>query len=112
MSRIPVASTTITPGFPCAKRPYQSSTSSVTKPSSVARQGTMAGTHERESARTGPSWTGENHRDRAASSRVGQTARGSGCAGTISFTGGILAPGGDPATFERAGAFVRESPAA
>ncbi len=44
---MPVASTTITPGSPSAKRPYQSSTSGVTKPSSVARQGTIAGTQER-----------------------------------------------------------------
>src|SRR5438093_763384 len=37
MSRMPVASTTRTPGRPSAKRAYQSRTSGVTKPSSVAR---------------------------------------------------------------------------
>ena len=53
MSRIPVASTTRTPGCPRAKRSYQSRLSGVTNPVSVARQGTIAGTQvraERESA--------------------------------------------------------------
>ena len=35
------------PARPSAKRPYQSSTSRVTKPSSVARHGTIAGTQVR-----------------------------------------------------------------
>src|SRR5690242_3710063 len=72
-SRMPVASTTSTPGWPSAKRPYQSSTSGVTTPSSVARHGTMAGTHVRSRATTEtPRRSGENQRERAASSRVGQ----------------------------------------
>jgi hypothetical protein len=79
MSRIPVASTTRTPGCPSAKRAYQSSTSGVTSPSSVARHGTMAGTHVRSWAvRLRPIRIGENQRDPAASSRVGQRAGGSG----------------------------------
>src|SRR5437867_2138965 len=79
ISRMPVASTTRTPGSPSAKRAYQASTSSVTNPSSVARQGTIAGTHVRSAAtRRVPSVIGENQRERAASSRVGQRAGGSG----------------------------------
>lgn len=70
-SRIPVASTTIAPGRPRAKREYQSITSSVTKPSSVARHGTIAGTQLRCSRVTGPIPTGENRREARASSRVG-----------------------------------------
>ena len=54
MSRTPVASTTKTPGRPAAKRRYQSRTSGVTRPSSVARQGTIAGTHVRLLASTDP----------------------------------------------------------
>src|SRR5581483_4429564 len=78
MSRIPVASTTSTPGRPCAKRAYQASTSSVTRPSSVARHGTMAGTHVRCCAiRRRPTCAGSKSRAVAASSRVGQRADGS-----------------------------------
>ena len=53
-SRMPVASTTIAPGSPRAKRSYQSSTSGVTKPSSVARHGTIAGTQVRSARRSRP----------------------------------------------------------
>ena len=67
------------PGRPTAKRSYQSSTSSVTMPSSVARQGTIAGTHVRSSSLKRPATSGENRRDLAASSAVGQRASGSGC---------------------------------
>ena len=70
-SRIPVASTTIAPGRPAAKRVYHSITSSVTKPSSVARQGTMAGTQVRWRRERLPASRGENRRERAASSMVG-----------------------------------------
>jgi hypothetical protein len=59
-SRIPVASTTSTPGSPRAKRAYQSRTSGVTTPSLVARQGTIAGTQVRSRAtRRGPMGRGE-----------------------------------------------------
>jgi hypothetical protein len=52
----------------------------VTCPSSVARQGTIAGTHVRSAAtQRRPRRTGENHRACAASSRVGQRAGGSEC---------------------------------
>ncbi len=78
-SRMPVASTTIAPGRPRAKRSYQSSTASVTSPSSVARHGTMAGTQVRCSSRIGPSWTGLNQRERAASSAVGQRPGSGAC---------------------------------
>ena len=44
---MPVASTTSAPGWPRAKRSYQARTSGVTSPSSVARQGTIAGTQVR-----------------------------------------------------------------
>ena len=47
ISLIPVASTTIAPGRPCAKRLYQSMTSCDTSPLSLARQGTIAGTQVR-----------------------------------------------------------------
>ena len=77
-SRTPVASTTSAPGCPSAKRAYHSTTSSVTMPSSVARHGTMAGTHVRVSSARRPTDSGVNHRARAASSRVGQRA-GDGC---------------------------------
>ena len=50
--RMPVASTTRTPGWPSAKRAYHSSTSRVTKPSAVWCQGTVA---EPSSARLPPS---------------------------------------------------------
>jgi hypothetical protein len=46
--------------------------SPVTKPSAVARQGTIAGTQVRLSSRIRPIETGLNRSDRAASSRVGQ----------------------------------------
>ena len=52
----------------------------MTWPSSVARQGTIAGTHVRSAAtQRGPKRTGENHRACWASSQVGQRAAGSGC---------------------------------
>ena len=70
-SRIPVASTTMAPGSPCAKRSYHSMTSSVTKPSSVARHGTMAGTQVRWASDTGPISTAENKREAAASDAEG-----------------------------------------
>jgi len=51
----------------------------VTKPSAVARHGTIAGTHVRSAAVTvRPSRIGENQRERAASSTVGQRAGGRG----------------------------------
>src|SRR5690349_21076065 len=77
MSRIPVASTTITPGLPSANRRYQSTTSRVTRPSSVARHGTIAGTQVRDRAVRLPMATGENSRDAVATSAVGQLAIGS-----------------------------------
>ena len=80
MSRIPVASTTITPGSPSANRPYQSSTSWVTNPSSVARQGTIAGTQLlSRSSSPEASRRGENIREVRASSAVGLRRTGSGC---------------------------------
>jgi hypothetical protein len=60
ISRIPVASTTIAPGFPRANRSYHRKLDSVTNPSSVARQGTMAGTHVRSRSTMGPIRTGRN----------------------------------------------------
>ena len=72
MSRIPVASTTIAPGRPRAKRAYQPSTSGVTSPSAVARQGTIAGTQVRVSSIDDPTAIGWNSRARAASARSGQ----------------------------------------
>ena len=74
---MPVASTTITPGRPSANRAYQSITSLVTKPSSVARHGTIAGTHVRVRASRGPTPSGWNNRASAAASAVGQLAGGS-----------------------------------
>ena len=79
MSRIPVASTTKTPGRPSANRRYQSITSRVTKPSSVARHGTIAGTQVRAHAVRLPIATGVNRRARAAASADGQCAIGSAC---------------------------------
>src|SRR5689334_23419154 len=79
MSRIPVASTTSTPGRPSANRRYQSITSRVTRPSSVARHGTIAGTHVRERASRGPIAIGWNSRASAACSLVGHTAAGRSC---------------------------------
>ena len=75
-SRMPVASTTSTPGWPSAKRAYHSRTSGVTTPSSVARHGTMAGTHVRSATSSRPMRAGENHCDRAASSAVGHRVGG------------------------------------
>ena len=78
MSRMPVASTTSTPGCPSAKRAYQSSTSRVTAPSEDARQGTMAGTQVRSAAiRPRPIARGAKSRARSASSRLGQRTAGS-----------------------------------
>ena len=74
MSRTPVASTTITPGCPFAKRSYQPSTSGVTKPSSVARHGTIAGTQVRSASWRRPARSGLNSRDAAASAASGQRA--------------------------------------
>src|SRR5450755_4119034 len=74
---MPVASTTITPGRPCANRAYQSITSLVTKPSSVARHGTIAGTHVRVRASRGPITSGWNKRASAACSAVGHVPGGS-----------------------------------
>ena len=71
-SRMPVASTTMAPGRPSAKRRYQSNTPLLTKPSSVARQGTMAGTQVRCTSLTGPRATGWNRRAVAASAASGQ----------------------------------------
>src|SRR5262245_5134237 len=75
-SRIPVASTTSTPGWPSAKRAYQSITSGVTKPSSVARHGTIAGTHVRSRTSRRPMRAGANQRARSASCREGQRTAG------------------------------------
>jgi uncharacterized membrane protein (DUF4010 family) len=54
-------------------------TSRVTKPSSVARHGTIAGTHVRVRAVRGPSAIGWNSGDDAACSAVGHSACGSSC---------------------------------
>ena len=78
-SRMPVASTTRTPGRPRAKRSYQARISGVTNPSSLARQGTIAGTQVRSRTSIGPMSIGLNRRLAAASSRVGQRASRSGC---------------------------------
>src|SRR5690348_6459744 len=72
MSRTPVASTTSTAGRPSANRLYQSRFCCVTNPSSVARHGTIAGTHVRLSASSRPILIGLNKRECAASSVVGQ----------------------------------------
>ena len=79
MSRTPVASTTIAPGFPRAKRSYHLRLDSVTNPSSVARQGTIAGTQVRARSSRGPIRMGRNQSDFAASSSVGQRPSGSRC---------------------------------
>jgi hypothetical protein len=51
----------------------------VTKPSAVARHGTIAGTHVRSAAvKLFPIRIGENQRARAAASTVGQRAGGRG----------------------------------
>src|SRR5258708_4743687 len=77
-SRMPVASTTRTPGRPAAKRAYQSRSAAVTSPSAVARQGTIAGTQVRVRAPCArPSGRGEKRRARAASAAVGQPGSGS-----------------------------------
>jgi hypothetical protein len=49
----------------------------VTNPSSVARHGTMAGTQVRSATVSGPTRAGENQREPAASSAVGQRVGGS-----------------------------------
>src|SRR6185369_13591269 len=72
ISRTPVASTTSTPGRPSANRRYQSRFCCVTKPSSVARHGTIAGTHVRLRASSFPMRIGLNNSERAAPSAVGQ----------------------------------------
>src|SRR5262249_35357279 len=77
MSRMPVASTTSTPGLPSANRRYQSITSRVTRPSSVARHGTIAGTHVRDVAVLAPSPIGWNSLADAAASAVGHAVAGS-----------------------------------
>src|SRR5215471_20143606 len=51
----------------------------VTKPSSVARHGTIAGTHVRHSRVTVPTLMGLKRRDRFASSAVGQRVSGIAC---------------------------------
>jgi hypothetical protein len=51
----------------------------VTKPSSVARQGTIAGTQVRLSIVNDPILIGWNKSDRATASAVGQRASGIGC---------------------------------
>jgi len=76
---MPVASTTMTPGLPSAKRRYQSITSGVTKPSSVARHGTIAGTQVRSRAVWEPIAMGEKRCELAASAAVGQVTTGSAC---------------------------------
>jgi hypothetical protein len=63
MSRTPVASTTIAPGCPCANRSYHSRTSLVTNPSSVARHGTIAGTHVRSARWSRPVLSGLKRRE-------------------------------------------------
>ena len=70
-SRMPVASITMAPGRPRAKRPYHCNTSSVTQPSSLERHGTMAGTQVRCGKVNGPIWTGLNKREARACSAVG-----------------------------------------
>ena len=69
---MPVASTTSAAGQPRAKRAYQSRLSGVTKPLSVARQGTMAGTQALDSSCSAWWESGENSIDRAASTVEGQ----------------------------------------
>ena len=76
---MPVASTTIAPGRPFAKRAYQSTTSSVTSPSLVARHGTIAGIQVREVSVAGPTWTGEKSFEAEASSALGQFTTGRAC---------------------------------
>ena len=72
ISLIPVASITRPPGRPLAKRSYQSRTLSVTKPSSVARHGTIAGTQVRCSNVIQPISIGLNNNELDASLAVGQ----------------------------------------
>src|SRR5882672_9616590 len=77
-SRMPVASTTRTPGRPAAKRAYQSRSAGVTAPSAVARQGTIAGTQERARATCArPMASGEKRSARSAWAAVGQRGAGS-----------------------------------
>src|SRR5271155_2998504 len=69
---MPVASTTIAPGWPRAKRSYQDTTASLTKPSSVARHGTIAGTQVRcDRTQSRRIASGENSREAEASLRLG-----------------------------------------
>ena len=79
MSRMPVASTTSAPGCPRANRSYQARTSGVTSPSSVARQGTIAGTQVRSRRSSRPDRRGLNHSDCAAVSALGGSVGGIGC---------------------------------
>jgi hypothetical protein len=58
---------------------YQSRLSWVTNPSSVARQGTIAGTQVRPSSSSDPILIGRKSIDRATSSAVGQSVSGMGC---------------------------------
>ena len=51
----------------------------MTKPSSVARHGTIAGTQVRVRASRGPTTSGWNNRASAACSAVGHTPCGSSC---------------------------------
>src|SRR5271163_5172391 len=74
-SRMPVASTTIAPGRPRAKRSYQETTASLTKPSSVARQGTIAGTQVRCGKTQSRIAIGENSREAEASLELGTRPR-------------------------------------
>src|SRR5882672_808260 len=89
-SRIPVASTTSTPGRPSAKRRYQSSTCGVTNPSSVARHGTIAGTQVRVRAVHAPHRNGLKSTLFRASSRVGQRAGAIGWALLLGADGASL----------------------
>ena len=73
-----MASTTRTPGRPSAKRPYQSTTSGVASPSSVDRQGTMAGTQVLVRAVKAPTRIGAKRRLITASSALGQPGSGRG----------------------------------
>ena len=65
-------------GLAAAKRAYQARTSGVTRPSSVARQGTIAGTQVRSARSSRPTRSGLNQSERAASSAVGGRVAGIG----------------------------------
>ena len=101
---MPVASTTSAPGRPRAKRSYQATTSSVTKPSPVARQGTIAGTQVRRASRRRPASSGANQRARAAASAVGQPGSGSGCR---ILSGGFHIAGAQPRSRRSSRAITR-----